>query len=173
MKLLSNLNGKNLNIVSLIVLLAFSRLIPHPPNFTPIIAVAIMSAYFFKNVYFSMFVLIASMFISDIFIGFYANIYIIYFTVSIITLVFFRFAKNLNSKNLLIFSFFGSFVFFVISNFGVWLVSGMYEKSLSGLIYCYTLAIPFFVNTLVSTILYSYLAYYANRLLNKKLLSIH
>tara|TARA_Y100001970_G_scaffold212744_1_gene259850 strand:+ start:593 stop:1093 length:501 start_codon:yes stop_codon:yes gene_type:complete len=157
--------------ITLVLILALSRLIPHPPNFTPIIAVAIMSAYFFKNVYFSLAVLLISMFISDIFIGFYNNMFLIYFTISFIALVFFQFAKNLNSKNLLVFGLVGSVIFFIISNFGVWLFGSLYEKNLNGLIYCYTLAIPFFVNTLVSTILYSYLGYYANRLMAKKLLN--
>ena len=159
--------------ITLVLILALSRLIPHPPNFTPIIAVAIMRAYFFKNVYFSLAVLLISMFISDIFIGFYNNMLLIYFTISLISFTFFQFAKILNSKNLLFFSLAGSVIFFVISNFGVWLFGDLYEKNLNGLIYCYTLAIPFFVNTILSTILYSYLAYYANRLIGKKLLNIY
>ena len=159
--------------ITLVLILALSRLIPHPPNFTPIIAVAIMSAYFFKNVYFSLAILLISMFISDIFIGFYNNMLLIYFTISLISFTFFQFAKILNSKNLLFFSLAGSVIFFVISNFGVWLFGDLYEKNLNGLIYCYTLAIPFFVNTILSTILYSYLAYYANRLIGKKLLNIY
>ena len=49
-KLLKEFSGKNLFPLGLIFLMVFSRLIPHPPNFTPIIAVAIMSGYFFKNI---------------------------------------------------------------------------------------------------------------------------
>ncbi len=50
------------------------------------------------------------------------------------------------------------FVFFLISNFGVWLLSGMYEKNISGLINCYIVAIPFLKNTIISTIFFSYLS---------------
>ena len=59
--------------ITLILILALSRLIPHPPNFTPIIAVAILSGYFFKNLYLSFLVLITSMIVADFFIGFYDN----------------------------------------------------------------------------------------------------
>ena len=41
--------------------------------------------------------------------------------------------------------------FFVISNFMVWLNSGMYQHTLDGLLICYTNAIPFYGNTLIST----------------------
>ena len=53
--------------ISLILILAFTRLIPHPPNFTPIIAVAIMSGYFFRNIYVSFLILLFSMLMSDFF----------------------------------------------------------------------------------------------------------
>ena len=50
----------------------------------------------------------------------------------------------------------GALVFFIITNFGVWIAGG-YEKNIFGLIMCYTLAIPFFTYTLLSTLLYSFL----------------
>ena len=56
-----NLLKKNYFPLVLILLLTFSRLIPHPPNFTPIIAVAIISGYFFKKIYFSIPILLISM----------------------------------------------------------------------------------------------------------------
>ena len=59
--------------ISLILILAFARLIPHPWNFTPVIAVAILSGYFFKNIYLSLSILLTSMLIADVFLGFYAN----------------------------------------------------------------------------------------------------
>jgi len=142
--------------------LAFSRLIPHYPNFTPVIAVAIMSSYFFKNIYLSFIVIILSMLISDVFIGFYNNIFFVYLSLLLITFIFYGFNTRIKFKNLFIFGFFGSLIFFLISNFGVWLLSNMYEKNLNGLIYCYFLALPFFINTLLSTVFFSYLAFIAN-----------
>ena len=59
--------------IGLILILTFARLIPHPPNFTPIIAVAILSGYFFKNIYLSFATLLISMLLADAFIGFYNN----------------------------------------------------------------------------------------------------
>ena len=75
MRKIFNIHRKEIFPVGLILILALARLIPHPPNFTPIIAVAIMSSYFFKNIYLSFAVLLISMLLGDIFIGFYQKPY--------------------------------------------------------------------------------------------------
>ena len=167
--------NENLFSFVLILLLTFSRFIHHPPNFTPIVAVAIMSGYFFKNINLSYIVLLISMLLVDVFIGFYKHMFFVYLSLFLITFIFFKISDKVNSKNLFIFGFFGSLIFFLISNFGVW-ASGVlspitnlpYEKNLNGLINCYFLAIPFFTKTLISTIFFSYVAYLANYSLKKR-----
>ena len=148
--------------ISLIVILAFARLIPHPPNFTPIIAVAIMSGYFFKNINLSFLVLIVAMLLSDLFIGFYENVFFVYASLLLITFVFYKISKKINFKNLFIYSFAGSLIFFIVSNFGVWVLGSpgvnniAYAKDFNGLVECYILAIPFFGNTFLSTLIFAY-----------------
>mgnify|MGYP003325634367 CR=1 FL=1 len=73
MQNLLNILKKEIFPISLIVILALARLIPHPPNFTPIIAVAIISGYFFKNFNLSALTLLVAMLISYLFIVFYEN----------------------------------------------------------------------------------------------------
>ena len=165
------INNPKLQIfpIGLVLILALSRLIPHPPNFTPIIAVAIMSGYLFRNVYLSFATLFFSMLISDLFIGFYPNIIFVYASLCLITFLFFKINNKISFKNLFIFGFCGALIFFLISNFGVWLVAGLYEKSLKGLIECYVLAIPFFYNTLISTIFFVYLSFFVNIFFKKRL----
>ena len=148
--------------ISLILILAFARLIPHPPNFTPIIAVAIMSGYFFKNINLSFLVLIVAMLLSDLFIGFYENVFFVYASLLLITFVFYKISKKINFKNLFIYSFSGSLIFFIVSNFGVWILGSpgvnniAYAKDFNGLVECYILAIPFFGNTFLSTLIFAY-----------------
>ena len=155
--------------ISLILILAFARLIPHPPNFTPIIAVAIVSGYFFKNINLSLLTLLIAMLISDLFIGFYENVIFVYASLLLITFVFHKISNKINFKNLFIYGFAGSLIFFVVSNFGVWILGSpgvhdiAYEKSLSGLIECYILAIPFFGNTFLSTLIFAYPALFIYR----------
>ena len=155
--------------ISLIVILAFARLIPHPPNFTPIIAVALVSGYFFKNFNLSALTLLIAMLISDLFIGFYENMIFVYVSLLLITFVFYKISNKINFKNLFAYGFVGSLIFFLVSNFGVWALGSpgvydiAYEKSLSGLIQCYILAIPFFGNTFLSTLIFSYPAIFIYR----------
>ena len=160
--------------ISLILILAFARLIPHPPNFTPIIAVAILSGYFFRNIYVSFSILLIAMLIADILIGFYENIIFVYIALLLITFVFYKLSNKINFKNLFIYGFAGSLIFFIISNFGVWALGSLgvynipYEKSLSGLVECYVLAIPFFGNTFLSTLIFAYTCVIANNFYKKK-----
>ena len=148
--------------ISLILILVLARLIPHPPNFTPIIAVAIMSGYFFKNIYLSFATLLISMLLADAFIGFYDNILFVYLSLFLIVLLFYKISEKINFKNLFIYSFIGSIIFFIISNFGVWALGSPgildipYERNLNGLVECYVLAIPFFPNTFLSTLIFAY-----------------
>ena len=148
--------------IALILILALARLIPHPPNFTPIIAVAIMSGYFFKNINLSFLTLVAAMLIGDLFIGFYENMIFVYASLLLITFVFYKISNKINFKSLFIYGFVGSLIFFIISNFGVWALGSpgvydiVYEKNLNGLVECYILAIPFFGNTFLSTVIFAY-----------------
>jgi len=168
-KLLETLK-KEIFPISLILILALARLIPHPPNFTPIVAVAIMSSCFFRNIYLSFAIIIVSMLLADVFIGFYNNMFFVYLSLLLIAFIFFRISTKIKLQNLFIFGFLGSVIFFLISNFGVWVLSGMYEKNLNGLAYCYFLALPFFVNTVLSTIIFIYSAFVANNLFSKKVI---
>ena len=158
--------------ISLILILAFARLIPHPPNFTPIIAVAIVSGYFFKNINLSLLTLLVAMLVSDLFIGFYENVIFVYASLLLITFVFHKISNKINFKNLFIYGFAGSLIFFAVSNLGVWALGSpgvydiAYEKSLSGLIECYILAIPFFGNTFLSTLIFAYPAIFIYKSLN-------
>ena len=157
--------------ISLILILAFARLIPHPPNFTPIIAVALISGYFFKNINLSLLILLVAMLLSDLFIGFYENMIFVYASLLLITFVFHKISKKINFKNLFIYGFAGSFIFFVVSNFGVWVLGSpgvldvAYERNISGLVECYILAIPFFGNTFLSTLIFAYPVIFIYKLL--------
>ena len=169
MRTFFKISVKEIFPIGLVLLLAFSRLIPHPPNFTPIVAVAIMSGYFFKNIKLSFVVLLIAMLLVDVFFGFYKHMLFVYLSLFLITFIFLKISDKINFKNLFIFGFLGSLIFYLVSNFGVW-ASGVlspvtnlpYEKDLNGLISCYLLAIPFFKNTLFSTIIFSYGAFLAN-----------
>ncbi len=159
---------KNYFSFCIILVLVFSRLIPHPPNFTPIIAVSIMSGFLFKKFYWSIIVILISMFLSDIFIGLYKNMFFVYLSLFAVCYISYIKLIKFNYKNLLIYGFIGSITFFLISNFGVWLLGDLYTKNFNGLLNCYILALPFFKNTLISTVFFSYIAFFVSNIYEKK-----
>ena len=140
-----------------IIVLALSRIIPHPPNFTPIIASAIMAPILINNRIYGTLLPVIAMFLADIIIGFHPYMLVIYLTIASISL-----ASPIKIKlmNIFFFSIASSVWFFLTTNFAVWLVWDYYSKNFQGLIKCYTLAIPFFTNTLLSSILFTIILFY-------------
>jgi len=137
------LNPTNIFFILAIVV---SRFLPHPPNFTPVIAIFMLSGGL------SLVPLLITYLLTDAVLGFHS--YMIWVYASL-------FAVSYLQKGPII----SSILFFVITNFAVW-TSGYYGFNLQGLLMCYTMAIPFFVNTLLSTMLFYHLIrYYQNNTL--------
>lgn len=147
----------------LIILLAVvARLIPHAPNFAPIGGLALFSGSNFKNKI-SILIPLFAMFISDIFLGFHKTVPYVYVSFIIIALIG-GLIKNNKWQSLALASLASSVLFFLITNFGVWATGSMYQKNLSGLIQCYGFGVPFFRNTLVSDLFYSFSFFYGYKL---------
>ncbi len=144
----------NILLVIILTLFAvFSRLMPHPPNFTPLLAIALYSGFSFKNKF--LFIIpLTGMLISDFFLGYYSSIIWVYLSLLIMFYLGYILSSKYSFKNLILLSSVSSVLFFVVSNFGVWL-GGWYGYDFSGFITCYIAAIPFFHNTLFSTIIYA------------------
>lgn len=141
-------NKKNLqSFFFIFFFLTISRLIPHEPNFTPILSLSILGFLFSTILWVKVLIVLGSMFFSDLIIGTHDFILYVYF--SLIILIIFS-----NSKNYIYMIFFGPLIFFIITNFGVWLNSSYYTKNINGLIESFYMAIPFFKNTILSTFFY-------------------
>ena len=102
--------------IILILVGAFMRLIPHPPNFTPILAIALFAGTKFKDTRYSFIIPVVAMLISDIFIGFHYGMTLIYLML-ILTSIIGRYSKGIFYAGLA-----SSLLFFIVSNFQVWLV---------------------------------------------------
>lgn len=156
-------------VISLMVLLAaFSRLLPHPPNFAPIGAMALFGAAYFSQRYLSFLIPIVSMWLSDLvlnnvvysqyfshFVWFYQGCYWTYGAFILIGLIGFVALKRIKIQNLILASLLASVIFFIVSNFGVWISTNMYPKNFGGLTACYTAGLPFFKNTLMGDLVYT------------------
>ena len=149
-------------VIAIIVIAIFARLIPHAPNFTPLLAVALFSGALFSGNKLFYLIPVAALLVSDLFLGFSSITPVVYFSLGLIAVLGISLKKateKFNSKSIMsitIKSFAAAVIFFIVSNMGVFLLTGMYPISLAGLVECYTLAIPFFRNTLISTMAYSF-----------------
>ena len=136
--------------IGIFIVLAASRFIPHPPNFTSLLALSFYVPALLGTRYIPS--LILSFVITDFFIGFHSVTFFTWGSVVFIGLISKFFLQNIifRVSGALV----GSVIFFVITNFGVW-SNGSYGYNLDGLILCYTMAIPFFAYSLVSTFIFS------------------
>ena len=132
--------------------LAVSRFVPHPPNFTSLIALSFYVPAIFGRQYIP--AVILSFAITDLVIGYHYGTFFTWGSVLLIGLISNYFGKTFIKR--LSGALVGAIIFFIVTNFGVW-ISGMYEYSLNGIISCYTAAIPFFAYSAISTILFSFL----------------
>ena len=132
------------------ILLAASRFIPHPPNFTSLLALSFYIPALLGIRYIP--ALIVSFIAIDLIIGFHGTTLFTWGSVLLIGLMSKHFTKNITRR--LSGSLIGAHIFFILTNFGVW-TSGMYGYTINGLLNCFVLAIPFFAYNLISTFTYS------------------
>lgn len=151
-------------LFSAILAAAALRLVPHPPNFAPIDAMALFSGAYFGRRSLAFAAPLAAMLISDAAIGFYPGLWVTYATLALIVLLGSLALSRISVLRVGGVAIASSMLFFVISNFGVWAGSGMYPHNLSGLAACYVAAIPFFQNTFAGDLFYAALLFGGFRL---------
>ncbi|HSX35835.1 MAG TPA: DUF6580 family putative transport protein [Patescibacteria group bacterium] len=139
---------------SLIMFAVFGRLLPHPPNFTPIAAVAIFGGAILPRRY-ALSLPLAAMIISDLVIGLHPLILFTWGSFAAIAVLSSHYMKRLNVVWIIGASLSASVLFYLISNLGVWLQGTMYPMTAAGLINCYYMALPFFRNTVLGDSVFS------------------
>ena len=146
--------GKLANPSVVIVGVAALRLLPHSPNFTPIAGLALFGGAYLNRRY-AILVPIAAMLVSDFFIGFYSPVVMlsVYGSFLLTGIIGLWLAKRKSATNVVFAASTSSILFFIATNFAVWFA--WYPKNLEGLTTCYTLAIPFFRNTLLGDLFYT------------------
>ena len=150
------MNARILTLLAAILAAAALRLVPHPPNFTPIGAMALFSgAYLGRRGAVALVAPLGALFLSDLVLGFYRGMPTVYFSVALIVIigwVALRRVSPIRVGGAVIAS---SVLFFMLTNFGTWLSSGFYPRTLAGLEACYIAAIPFFQNTVAGDLFYA------------------
>lgn len=176
-----NSKKTNIQLITLaifIIVAAMSRLLPHPPNMTPIAAMGLFGAAHFSKKYFAFLVPFIALLISDIVLctAVYKMNMVEYLEASVFVYGAFAavigfgflFLKKYNWSNLILASFAASLIFFVITNLGVWASGTMYPMTATGLVACFTAAIPFFLNSIIGNLFFTGVLFGAYELIDRK-----
>jgi hypothetical protein len=150
--------------VGIFLSLAASRFVPHPPNFTSLIALSFYVPIFLGLRFIP--ALLISFAITDLIIGYHSGTHWTWGSVLLIGLLSRFFVKNIKTR--LVGASSSAVIFFIITNFGVW-TSGMYGYTIIGLYTCFILAIPFLAYSLISTLFFSIIIEVIHSLLKVKL----
>jgi hypothetical protein len=152
-------NSRILALLGAILAAAVLRLVPHPPNFTPIGAMALFSGAYLGRRAIAFVAPLAAMLLSDAILGFYSGVWVTYLAVAAVVLIGSLALARRSVLRIGCAALASSIMFFLISNFGTWMLSGMYAHSFAGLEACYVAAIPFFQNTVAGDLFYTTLLF--------------
>lgn len=157
------------SVLTLFILLAaFSRIIPHMPNFSPLGAIGLFGAAHLMRRWQAFLIPIAATWLSDLFINnviygqyypeftwFYEGFYWQYGSYLLITLAGIFILRKVNLQRVLAGSLACTAIFFLVSNFGCWIGSTSYAQNFDGLMMCYAAGIPFLKGTVLGDLFYS------------------
>jgi hypothetical protein len=143
-------------LAGMILTAAASRLVPHPPNFTPVAALALFGGASFADKRAAFLVPLAALFLSDLWLGGFSAITpVIYGSFGAIVCLGFWLRQRRSIGRVAAAAVTGAVLFFVATNLGVWAFESLYPRTLAGLMECYIAAIPFSRNTLAGDLVYS------------------
>lgn len=167
-------------LAAMILAAALTRLLPHPPNFAPVEAMALFGGAYFAARHWALAVPLAAMLVSDLALGaLLGGIYLDYFfsvdhalvyaSIAAITMLGFGLRGRVDGPRLLGYSLAGSVLFFLVTNLGAWLASPLYPATPAGLLAAYVAGIPFFRWTVLGTLFYAALLFGGFALLRRRL----
>ncbi len=145
-----------LMVSGMVLLAAAVRLLPHLPNFTPIAAMALFGGAYFGKKKLAFIVPLIALFLSDIVLGFHSAMWAVYAGFVITGIIGVFVGKKVSVLSVFLGAIASSVLFFLITNFAVWITTSFaYPQTFSGLMLCYEMALPFFRNEILGTLVYS------------------
>jgi hypothetical protein len=139
---------------------AAMRLLPHPPNFSPIAAMALFSGAYLPKRVLAFAAPFGALLLSDVLLGgFYPGMNFVYLSFGLTVLIGWAISRRKTVLTIGGAALVSSILFFVLTNFGMWLFSGFYPLTWEGLVACYVAAIPFFQNTLAGDLFFAALLF--------------
>jgi hypothetical protein len=147
-------------IVSIIAVLALYRVLPHPPNVSPVAAMALFGGVYFSDRKLAFIMPLFALVVSDLIIGLHDTLPFVYgaFAITVMAGIWLR--DKLSFMSVAGTAIAASLLFFVVTNFGAWLFNpGLYPMTSTGLLQSYIAGIPFYANTLAGNLFFTALLF--------------
>jgi hypothetical protein len=165
----TNLRTKLVIVTGIIFALALFRLLPHWPNVSPVAAMALFGGAFFVDKRMAFIVPFVALFVSDLILGLHDTMIFVYAGFALTVAIGFLLKDRVTLTNTAFAAVASSVLFFLLTNLGAWMTSGLYAKSAEGLMQSYAAGIPFFQNSLLGNLVYTAVIFSAYVFLQKAL----
>ena len=150
------ISSKSAILILTIIALAVIRLLPHPPNFTPIAAMALFAGAYFSSRWMAFLIPLGAMALSDLVLGFHGyTMLAVYCSFMLVVVLGIQLKKNISIASVPLMALVSAILFYLITNFAVWVGSPIYTQDFSGLVICYTAAIPFFHYSVLGNLIFT------------------
>ena len=155
-------------VIGLVLAAALSRLLPHPPNFSPVEATALFAGAMLARRHLAVVVPILAMALSDAILGWHALLPVVYACMALMALAGGLLRDRVSVTGVAGLSVASVLFFFAVTNFMVWLTQGMYPMTGAGLVACYVAALPFLQNQLAGVAFYGLVLFGGHALLTRR-----
>lgn len=153
------MSSRLITLSLIIFAIAMFRLLPHPPNVSPVAAMALFGGAYFSDKRVAFLVPFLALLLSDLLIGLHDTMIYVYAGFALTVVIGFWIRKKLNVSRIAFAVIISSLLFFVVTNFGAWFTSGLYPMTMDGLLQAYIAAIPFFQNSLLGNMVFATLLF--------------
>lgn len=161
------MRAKLFTISAIIFALAIFRLLPHLPNVSPVAAMALFGGAYFADRRIAFIVPFLALFLSDLVLGLHNSMIFVYAGFALTVAIGFLLKDRVTLTNTAFATVLASVLFFLLTNLGAWLTSGLYAKSAEGLMQAYVAGIPFFQNSLLGNLVFVAVIFGGYQLLQK------
>jgi len=146
---------QTLTLTAIILALAVFRLLPHLPNVSPVAAMALFGGAYFADRRTAFIVPFVALFLSDLILGLHNSMIFVYAGFALTVVIGFALKGRVGVTSTAFAVIASSVLFFVLTNFGAWMTSGLYAKSAQGLMQAFAAGIPFFQNSLLGNLVFA------------------
>ncbi|MBE9564183.1 MAG: hypothetical protein IMF17_02980 [Proteobacteria bacterium] len=167
-----NLKIQLITLSAIIFALAIFRLLPHLPNVSPIAAMALFGGAYFSDKRVAFIIPFVALFLSDLILGLHNSMIFVYAGFGLTVAIGLLMKNRVTLTNTSFAVVASSVLFFLLTNFGAWMTSGLYAKTVAGLMQAYAAGIPFFQNSLLGNLVFAAVIFGGYHLLQKNVAAL-